>query len=290
MFTYRSRFLTRAEVWYDDEPDQSRGVDWIFYYQRSKPVSGSRTSKIYTYAIDLRQSPEKLLANLNKDTAYKIRRARERDNIVCEFCDPREPSVLDDFERMYNSFAAMKGISPLNRARTESMVAAGVLDLSAAKDSRGNTLVYHANYRGRQRATSMELPSMYRKLANSSERNFIGRASRYLTWSDILRYQGQGLKCFDFGGWYHGDDPAMLKINEFKRGFGGSVVSSFQCEQIMTLKGRIALATAGFISSAGFFPSRFKATSAATKSASTQAPVLVSEHATAVGVGRLDTP
>ncbi|HWX21816.1 MAG TPA: hypothetical protein VN578_18090 [Candidatus Binatia bacterium] len=256
MIIYRSRFLARAEVWYDNEPDNARSVDWILYYQRSKPVPGATTRLIHTYVIDLTQSREQLLANLNKDTAYKIRRARERDKVTCECCSSRDPAVINQFERMYNIFAEMKGLAPLNRARIESMAAAGVLDMSVAKGPQGNALVYHANYRDHQRATSMELPSLYRKLSDSAERNFIGRASRYLTWSDILRFQEQGLKCFDFGGWYHGDDPSMLKINDFKRGFGGQVVRKYQCEQVLTLKGWIVLQTASLLKRTKLFPGR----------------------------------
>jgi hypothetical protein len=247
MFTYKSRYLTRGEVWYDDEPEDASSLDWILYYRRSHPVPHAKTKVIYTYAIDLKQSQEELLAALNKDTAYKIRRAREGDKIKCESCDPRDPAVISHFEQMYNDFAKMKGLSPLNRTRMESMVAAGVLDLSVAKDPQGNPLVYHANYRDRRRATSMELPSLYRKLPDSAERNLIGRANRYLTWSDILRYKAEGLEVFDFGGWYQGSDPAMLKINDFKRGFGGHVVSEFECEKILTLKGWVVLAAAAML-------------------------------------------
>lgn len=247
MITYRSRFLSRAEVWYDDEPGDSRAVDWILYYQRSQPVPGATAKVIHTYVLDLTQSKEQLLRNLNKDTAYKIRRAGARDHVVCECCDSQNPTVLDEFEQMYNAFAALKGLSPLNRARMSAMARAGVLDMSVARDSEGNALVYHANYRGKDNATSMELPSLYRKCSNSADRNFLGRVSRYLTWNDVMRFQEQGLKCFDFGGWYCGSDPNMLKINEFKRGFGGQVVSKYQCEQIVSLKGRCVLGTAALI-------------------------------------------
>ncbi|MDB6063909.1 MAG: uncharacterized protein JWR26_117 [Pedosphaera sp.] len=256
MITYRSRYLACAEVWFNNEPDDTRSVDWILYHQRSHPVPGAKTKYFYTFLIDLTQSREQLLAQLNKDTAYKIRRARDRDNIICECCDPRERAVRDQFEQMYNTFAAMKGLRALDRPRMESMVAAGVLDLSVAKDPQGNALVYHANYRDPCRATSMELPSLYRKLSDSAARNFIGRANRYLTWSDILRYKDHGLKSFDFGGWYNGNDPEMLKINDYKRGFGGQVVREYQCEQILTLKGWVVLHTANLLKQAGLFPSR----------------------------------
>jgi len=45
----------------------------------------------------------------------------------------------------------------------------------------------------------------------------------------------------DFGGWHLGTDTEMLSINDFKRGFGGKVVHEYQCEQILTLKGRLIL-------------------------------------------------
>ena len=256
MITYSSRFLTRGEVWFDNEPDDAQSVDWIIYHQRSRPVPRAKWRYFYTSIIDLTQSCEQLLAQLNQDTAYKIRRARDRDKILCEGCDPRDPAIISLFEQMYNEFAAMKGLYRLDRARMESMAAAGVLDLSVAKDPQGNALVYHANYRDPWRATELELPSLYRKLTDSAARNVIGRANRYLIWSDLLRYKEQGLKYFDFGGWYPGTtDQALLKINDFKRGFGGQVVREYECERILSLKGWVVLHAAELLKQAKRFSS-----------------------------------
>src|SRR5437667_6104912 len=256
MITYKSRFLTRAEVWFDNEPpDTAKPVDWILYHQRSRPIPGAKSRSFYTLLIDLSQSQEQLLAQLSEDTAYKIRRARERDKIICECCDTRDRAVINRFEQMYKAFAAMKRLPTLNRARLQSLAAAGVLDMSVAKDAQGNVLVYHANYRDSCRATQLELPSLYRALSHSAARNFSGRANRYLTWNDILRYKEQGLKSFDFGGWHLGSDPEMLNINDFKRGFGGKVVREYQCEQILTLKGRFVLYAAKLLSQVKSVPS-----------------------------------
>lgn len=250
MITYKSRFLTRAEVWFDERPESTKRADWILYHLRSQPVPGAQSRSFYTLAIDLSQTQEELRAGLNEDTAYKIRRARDRDKIVCECCDPRDPAVLSRFEQVYHAFAAMKNLPTLNRGRLESLAAAGVLDISVAKDPQGKVLVYHANYRDSSRATQLELPSLYRSLPDSAARNFSGRANRYLTWHDILRYKDQGLKFFDFGGWHLGSDPEMLSINDFKRGFGGKVLREYQCEQILTLKGRIVLCAAKLLEQA----------------------------------------
>ena len=274
MYICKSRFLTRGEVWYDDEPGDTRSVDWILYQQRSRPVPGARWRYFHNYFVDLTQRTEQLTEQLNKDTAYKIRRARDRDRIICECCDPRDPAVLDRFEEMYNPFAATKGLSRLDRAQTDSMAAAGALDLSVARDSNGNPLVYHANYRDHRRATQMRSPSLYWKLPGSAARNLIGRANRYLIWHDMLRYKEQGLACFDFGGWYGGTaDQALLKINEFKKGFGGQVMREYVCEQILTLKGWVVLNSARLLKRVRFLPSAPRTPVAQSTPAETPDPV-----------------
>jgi hypothetical protein len=252
MYVYKSRFLTRGEVWFDDEPGDCGSVDWILYRQRSNPVPGARWRHFYTYVIDLTLAVEQLLRNLNADTSYKIRRGRERDKIVCEGCKANDPGVLDQFEEMYNAFAESKGLAPLDRVQIDAMASAGALDLSVAKDPQGNALVYHANYRDGQRARELYLPSLYRKLSDSAARNLVGRANRYLTWSNMIRYKEQGLKCYDFGGWYPGTtDQGLLKINEFKRGFGGQVLREYECQQILTLKGWVVLKVANWLFDSG---------------------------------------
>jgi hypothetical protein len=251
MITYKSRFLTRAEVWFDDEtPKENARIDWILYRQRSGPVPGAKSRSFYTRLIDLSKSEEELASDLSEDTAYKIRRARDRDGIICEWHDARDPAVIEGFEQMHRVFTVKKGLPGLNRPLMQSLAAAGALDLSSAKDASGNTLVYHAYYRDCLWASQLESPSVYRTFSDSATRNFCGRANRYLTWQNILRYKAQGLKSFDFGGWYLGSDPGLLNINEFKRGFGGSVARQYQCEQILTLKGRIVLRVAKLLGQA----------------------------------------
>jgi hypothetical protein len=275
MYICKSRYLTRGEVWFDGEASDTCSVDWIIYHQRSCPVPSAKWRYFYTYVVDLTQSAEQLLARLSTNTAYKIRRARERDEIICERCDSSDPTVLDQFEEMYNSFAAVKGLHPLDRAQIDSIAAVGALDLSVAKDSQGNTLVYHADYCDQRRARSLYSPSLYRKLSDSAARNFIGRANRYLTWSDMLRYKDAGLKCYDFGGWYHGADPAMLKINEFKTGFGGQILREYECEQILTLKGWLALNLFKLLKRTKLFSSRSEKPAVNSPQPEAQDPVAV---------------
>jgi len=246
MITYNSRFLTRGEIWFDEEPDH-RGLDWLLYNQRSRPVPGAKWKYFHSLLLDL-AGPDELLAQMNKDTVYKIRRARDKDKVACALCETRDAAALDAFEEMYNRFAAVKGLSPLERPRLNSLAATGNLDLSVAKDAHDTPLVYHAYYRNSHRTTLLFSASRFRELADSAARNAIGRANRYLFWTDMLRSKELGLEYFDFGGWYPGTtDAGLLKINEFKKGFGGRVVREYQCEQILSLRGWVVLRAAALL-------------------------------------------
>src|SRR5262245_57193852 len=247
MIIYKSRFLTRGEVWFDEEPDRTK-TDSLLYHQWPQAVPGARWRHFHTFVIDLRASPEQLLAQLSKDTAYRIRRARDKDKVACEWYEPVDAAVLGAFEEMYNRFVALKGLRPLNRSRFDSMATAGVLGISVAKDACGRPLVYHVNLINRQPNCAIFSASPHLELADSGARNAIGRANRLLFWSEILRSRERGLKYFDFCGWYPGQsDQTLLRINHFKKGFGGEVVREYECEQILTARGWVVLSAARFL-------------------------------------------
>ena len=247
MIIYKSRFLTRGEVWFNEAPAR-RNLDWLLYNQCPQPAPRSKWKYFHSYVVDLEGSQEDLLGRMNSDTVYKIRRARDKDHVACEFSEEGDVKLLDHFEAMHNRFAAAKGLSPLNRRRINSVAAAGALVLSVAKDTEGAPLVYHAFYRNRQRMTLLFSVSCFRDLASSAARNAIGRANRLLTWTEMLRCKEQGLKCFDFGGWYPGTaDQSLLQINAFKKGFGGRVVREYECEQILSLRGWVILTVAAVL-------------------------------------------
>ncbi len=247
MHIYRSRFLVRGEVWFDHEADQTP-VDWIFYRQRSRPVPGARYKRFETRVLDLNQSSQALLEQMSKGTSYKIRRARDRDGVRAECLDPSRPGVLDHFERTYERFAALKGLSSLDRPLLDELAKERFLELSVVRDAAGQPLSYHAYYRDANRSCLLHAVSLYQTLSDSGARNVMGRANRYLFWCDILRHQADGLRTFDFGGWYPGKtDAQLLEINHFKEGFGGRVVQEYNCQQILSLKGGIVLRCAALL-------------------------------------------
>jgi hypothetical protein len=256
---YKSRFLVRGEVWYDQEPDQTP-VDWVLYRQRSRPVSGASWDYFYTIVLDLRQSSQGLLGTISKSAVYKIRRAAERDGIVCECHSRANLGDLDWFERAYARFAEMKGLDSLDRPLLSQLAKEGFLEISVAKDAHGKPWVHHLYYRSRHRSCLMHCVSLYQEVAESSARNAIGRANRYLFWNDVLRHKEQGLETFDFGGWYPGrTNQALLNINRFKEEFGGKIKREYNCREIRSLKGWIVLRTAKIMGYANQMSTRLKA-------------------------------
>jgi len=256
MIIYNSRFLTRGETWFDEEPNPA-GLDWLLYNQRSRPVSGAKSKYFHSYLVDLSPSPDGLLSAMHKETVHKIRRARDTDKVTCQSCETGDAAALDAFEAMYNRFASVKGLSPMDRCRLNGLATAGILGLSVAKDIQGHALVYHAYCRSSARTSLLFSASRFRELADSAARNAIGRANRYLTWMDMLRAKEQGLEHFDFGGWYPGNtDKSLLQINEFKKGFGGRVVREYECEQILSVRGWVVLTVAAMLNRAKGLPRR----------------------------------
>lgn len=244
MFIYKSRFLTRAEVWFDEEPDHAR-VDWIYHRQRSSPAACGRWKHFYTVLNDLDKSPDQLLAGMDEKTAHKITEAQGRDHLRWERCDARDPKTLDEVERMWNTFAIAQKTPLFERDWINQIAAVGSLDVGAAKDPAGNILAYHLVYLTPKRARQLFAISPYRAVPDVAWRAAVSRANCFIHWKNFLAYREQGITCFDFGGWYPGTTNIQsLGLNRFKQSFGGRVVQEYDCKQPVTAKGWLALTAA----------------------------------------------
>jgi hypothetical protein len=244
MFVYHSRFLTRGEVWYDDEPDSAR-VDWIYHRQRSSPMAKGRWRPFYTPLIDLRQTPTELLAGMDEKTARKITDAQEKDRLRWGRCNAGDTKTLDQVEWMWNEFATATKSPRFERDWVDRMAEAGCLDVSAAQDQTGRVLAYHLVLLTRHRARQLFAISPRRALPDVAWRGAVSRANSFIHWKNFLAFRSQGISWFDFGGWYPGTtDLRFLGINAFKESFGGKIVREFECEQVRTLKGWLVLTVA----------------------------------------------
>src|SRR5207249_3218841 len=124
----------------------------------------------------------------------------------------------------------------LNREWLGEMISASAFELAVAREPGGAPLVYAGIYKDRERAQQLMSVSPPRATLSPGVRSKTNRASCFLLWNTMVRLKQEGVRYFDFGGWYPGsDDIQLLGANAYKRGFGGKVVREFECEEIVTL-------------------------------------------------------
>src|SRR3954469_5593211 len=241
-----SGFSVRILDLYFDESAPRAAVDIVRCNQFSRPVPHSNCVPFSTMLIDVSRTPDELFAEIHPDCRYKIKRASERDCFSYHFwTGPEAPHIIDQFTDFYNYHAALKGLANVSRPRLEVMANGGVLDVSLVKSGSGEILCATSHLLTSSRLRTLHVASSFRTHAESSQRNLMGRAHRYMIWQNIVRAGQSGVKFFDFGGWYTGtSDPEKLRINEFKRGFGGEIYTEFNCALALTWRGRVALAAA----------------------------------------------
>jgi hypothetical protein len=236
---YQKARLRVAEVFFDGAGTDI--VDIVRYKFRPIPVPGSRWAKFYSLWLNLDNTPNCLLAGMSRATRSQIRRA-EREGLCYEFSSTPSTSLVEQFFDFYDSFAKSKNLeSSVDRRRILGLLSQNALDLSRISSPNGRVLVWHANLRSGKYACCLHSASLFRR-EEKTMAAYIGRANRLHHWSDILRFRDEGFATYDFGGWYPGtQDQALLRVNRFKKSFGGELVVQYNCDQGLTWKGILAL-------------------------------------------------
>ena len=238
--TQRRQFITEGECWYA-EPESTRRVDILRCLQLPSPLLGARVSDFHTIWIDLAKQEDDLLKEMNKTTRNEVRRA-SGENLMADFWQEEAASQAEHFCRF---FTANSVVSESNAEIGRWLKTHGLhqtLALSRISDGEGRVLVWHAYYRDRRHARLKYSVSLARQENAAVPASAVGRANRYLHWLDILRFRSEGLQIYDLGGWYPGtEDEKLLRINQFKEGFGGQVQRAFHCTLPLTVKGRFYL-------------------------------------------------
>ena len=240
MLTYRRRFVVRGEEWFDAAGDRA-GVDVHEVFHVLEPLEGYRCLEFYTIEFDLSASEDALFSKVRPEARRQIRRCGESGEVVYEHFFPCETAQVARFFAAYDDLAARKGLAAIDRELTAEYARAGLLDLSLVRTTDGRELAWHANFRTPQRARQLHSIAFFRE--DKAERQMVGRAHRFQTWRDILAFKEAGIPVFDLGGWYNGKtDTELLKVNEFKEEFGGSIARRYICERGLTLRGRVYVA------------------------------------------------
>jgi Acetyltransferase (GNAT) domain len=211
------RGIPYAQKWFSRSQESLDVFKVVAYFQ----FLGGRTPSFFlrrpffTIHIDLRHDPDAIQADMQKTVRYKIRRA-DNEGLSWEVdVDAR------DFAEFHDAFSREKGIEGVDLPRIRSFKTGLVLSRVTC---RGSILAQHAHVvdEGERRA----------RLVYSSSGRFegadpalSGRANRWCHWKDMMHFRERGILTYDLGGIAVETKDRRLKgINEFKMGFGGTVI------------------------------------------------------------------
>ncbi len=198
------------EVWFSDKPYDVGGCTSVEFIDCKGKVSadGFDYGEYHTLVIDLTEDLDTIWGKMGKKSCrYEIKRA-VRDGVLVE-----RSNDYVAFDKLNRQFRKVKGLG--NSVGIEYMKAYGTLFLASIDKE----LVAGQLY--------LEDESNIRWLLGASTRLesdnvAIGCANRLLIWEAIKYAKAKGIKEFDFGGYYSGDDNAEWKsIGFFKQTFGG---------------------------------------------------------------------
>lgn len=204
--------------WFADRPSISNCL--LNYYKQSSycgTVTGYYREPFFTKVIDIDREISVFEAEFDRGTAYEIRRSLK---------DGVETSVetnLPYFIKFYNLFAGSKQLPRLNSSfyKYKSNI---VITKATYKDE---DVVMHAYLIDDElkRVRLLYSASLFRTEKATQSRAVIGRANRLLHYKDMCLFKDEGYKTYDLGGYAVGTtDDALLKINQFKDSFGGTLV------------------------------------------------------------------
>lgn len=231
-----------VDLYFDEPSPALNGVDIVRYNQSSAPVAGAQCTPFSTIVIDLSRPQEELQSNLKGHNRYKIRRATDKDELLYEFSNDGNWDAVRRFADHFDRCAALKHLPKASMERLRILAQNRALDVSFVSDKSGELLAASSYLLTPTRVRGLYAAAAFRATTDQSRRTVIGRANRYLYWKDILRFKEAGIRIFDFGGYYTGnEDEERLRVNVFKAEFGGRVLHEFNCQQATSLKGRMAI-------------------------------------------------
>lgn len=210
------------KIWFDIAPKSAFATRYI---QSSANVEVACMTKqlFHTLTVDIMQAEESILSGCTPNCRNEIRKGKK---IGLDFYAGPVKQTDGDF---INRFLSTKKLGRFNRAYLfdpQSVVCMASLNgvqlathMYFVSSSVGRTrLVYSAVADPVTLTFQSEVPTQ----------RLIGIANRFLHFSAMLYFKMQGLKLYDFGGiGLEEGDPKIKGINEFKRSFGGTLITEY---------------------------------------------------------------
>jgi lipid II:glycine glycyltransferase (peptidoglycan interpeptide bridge formation enzyme) len=180
----------------------------------------------HTKQIDLTLSKEELKSSFSRTVKKSINKS-EKDGITFNIYKLDSDEKIDFYIDYYNSFAKSKNLHfKLSRRQVIPFLKHTVVTF-AKFDGEILSMYRYMLDNNSKTVYCIDGSSDYELVEKNSliDRNFIGRANRFLHYQDMLYFKERGFTTYDLGG--YGVDTqnyAILAINEFKDGFRGELI------------------------------------------------------------------
>lgn len=210
------------KIWFDSVPKTAFATRYI-QSSGNMDVPCMTRHPFHTLTVDILQAEESILSGCTPNCRNEIRKGKKMG--LDFYAGP--PKVADEI--FIHQFLSKKELGSFNRAYLVEPQA--VVCMASLHGVRLATHLYFASSQvGRARLvySAVADPAFITIQSEVSPQRLIGIANRFLHFSSMLYFKMQGLKVYDFGGiGLEESNPKIKGINEFKRSFGGTLVTEY---------------------------------------------------------------
>jgi hypothetical protein len=216
------------KIWFDNVPKTTFATRYI-QSSANLQVAGMTKQSFQTLTVDILQAEESILADCAPNCRNEIRKGKK---IGLDFHAGPIKQTDGDF---IHHFLSTKKLGRFNR--TYLVDPHALICVASLNGIRLSTHMYFVSRSvGRVRLvySAVADPVSLSCPSEVSTQRLIGIANRFLHFSAMLYFKMQGLKVYDFGGIGLEENDLKIKgINDFKRSFGGSLVTEYNYTPII---------------------------------------------------------
>jgi lipid II:glycine glycyltransferase (peptidoglycan interpeptide bridge formation enzyme) len=212
--------LNTKDIWFADYPYDVSGVSRVIFQdcKNKADVSGFCGQEFTTLTIDLAQDLDAIWKNMEpKSCRYFVNRAT-REGIKIKLNEGYQEFY--EMNRLFRKEKKLPGLTDL-----AFMKKYGTLFTAELNDEILAGQLYLED-----KGTIRWLIGASRRLEGDKEKaTLISCGNRLIIWEAIKYASQKGLKEFDFGGYYTGEekDEEKERINVFKKSFGGKLTTHY---------------------------------------------------------------
>lgn len=210
------------KIWFDHKPKTALTAKYIQSIA-NQDLAWMAKQLFHTLTVDILQTQENILSQCTPNCRNEIRKGSK---IGLDFYAGPAKKTDGDF---IHHFLNTKKLGGFNRKYLgDQHVVICIASLHGVRLATHLYVVPSHTSRVRLVYSAVADPVCITTQAEVSPQRLIGIANRFLHFSAMLHFKERGLKVYDFGGiGLDESDPKIKGINEFKRSFGGSLITEY---------------------------------------------------------------